>query len=377
MASLRARKRKDGSEYFAVLYRLQGKQTSTSFDDFESASRFCELATKFGAENALSTLKVDTTLTTLTVEQWLTKHIGDLTGVDQGTVGKYRAFVRNDIGPVLGSFPLATLTRDHVVKWVKDMQEPDEDGKTPSSKTLANKRGFLAGALNAAVAAKHILANPCVDIDLPPDDEAHEMICLSHEEFGLLHSKVTEFWQPMVEFMVASGARWGEVAALRPGDVDLKAGTVRIIRSWKQGAGGYRLGATKTKKSRRTINVPQATLDKLDYTNEFLFVNRVGGPVRAQGFSARVWIPAVRRAWPLKDERGDDSVRPDLRPRIHDLRHTNASWLIQAGVPLPVIQEHLGHESIQTTVSVYGHLDRRSMKAVAEAMDQVLAGGRL
>jgi hypothetical protein len=48
MASLRARKRTDGSEYFAVLYRLQGKQTSTSFDDFESASRFCELATKFG-----------------------------------------------------------------------------------------------------------------------------------------------------------------------------------------------------------------------------------------------------------------------------------------------------------------------------------------
>ena len=115
-------------------------------------------------------------------------------------------------------------------------------------------------------------------------------------------------------------------------------------------------------------------------------MNRAGGPVRAQGFSARVWIPAVRRAWPLKDEwddsvskdeRGDDSVRPDLRRRIHDLRHTNASWLIQAGVPLPVIQEHLGHESIHPTVSVYGHLDRRSMKAFAEAMDQVLAGGRL
>src|SRR5258705_13817986 len=99
------------------------------------------------------------------------------------------------------------------------MQEPDEDGKKPSSKTLANKRGFLAGALNAAV-PKYIGTNPCVDIDLPPDDEAHEMICLSNEEFGLLHSEVTEFWQPMVEFLVASGARWGEVAALKPGDVD-------------------------------------------------------------------------------------------------------------------------------------------------------------
>jgi integrase len=370
MASLRVRKRKDGTEYYAVLYRLQGKQTSTSFDDFESASRFCELATKFGPANALSTLKVDTTLTTLTVEQYLTKHIDDLTGVDQGTAAKYRAYVRNDIAEPLGSIPLAALTRDDVVQWIKGMQEPDEDGKKPSSKTLANKRGFLAGALNAAV-PKHIVANPCVDIDLPPDDEPHEMICLTHEEFGLLHSKVTEFWQPMVEFLVASGARWGEVAALRPGDVDRQAGTVRISRSWKQGTGGYRLGATKTKKSNRTINVPQATLDKLDYSHEFLFVNRAGGPVRAQGFSARVWIPAVERAWPSVDEKGN-SVTPELRPRPHDLRHTNASWMIQAGVPLPVVSDHLGHESITTTVQVYTHLDRRSMAAAAVAIEAML-----
>ena len=98
MASLRARRRNDGTEYFAVLYRLRGKQTPTSFDDFESASRFCELATKFGPGNALSTLKVDTTLSTMTVEQWLTKHNADLTGVDQGTVAKYRSYVKNDVG---------------------------------------------------------------------------------------------------------------------------------------------------------------------------------------------------------------------------------------------------------------------------------------
>ena len=115
MASLRTRTRKDGTEYYAVLYRLRGKQTSTSFDDFASASRFCDLATKFGAENALSTLKVDATLATLTVEQWLHHHIEHLTGVDQDTIDKYRAYVRNDIGPVLGSLPLAALTRDHVV----------------------------------------------------------------------------------------------------------------------------------------------------------------------------------------------------------------------------------------------------------------------
>ena len=378
MASLRTRTRRDGSEYYAVLYRLRGKQTSTSFDDFASASRFCDLATKFGADNALSTLKVDATLATLTVEQWLNHHIEHLTGVDQNTIDKYRAYVRNDIAEPLGSIPLAALTREHVAQWIKGMQQPDAKGSTPSPKTITNKHGFLAGALNAAVTLKRIPANPCTGVGMPRDDDPREMVFLSRDQFAHLHASVTPFWQPMVEFLVVSGTRWGEAAALRPSDVNREAGTVEIKRSWKQGSGGYRLGAPKTKKSRRTINVPKSVLDKLDFGNDWLFVNRAGGPVRAQGFSARVWAPAVERAWPSVDDDGNP-VKDcwKLRPRIHDLRHSCASWLIQAGVPLPVIQEHLGHESIQTTVSVYGHLDRRSMQAVADAMAQVLVGDPL
>lgn len=375
MASMRARVRRDGTEYYSVLYRLQGRQASTSFNDFASASAFCHLATKFGPDNALATLKVDTTLSTLTVEQWLGHHIEHLTGVDPNTVDKYRAYLRNDIAEPLGSIPLAALTRDHVARWIKAMDTPNAKGRRPSAKTITNKHGFLAGALNAAVAAKHIPANPCTGMGMPKDDDPREMTFLTHEQFALLHSKVTAPWQPMVEFLVASGARWGEAAALRPGDVNREDGTVRISQSWKQGVGGYRLGSTKTKKGNRTINVPKTVLDKLDYSHDFLFVNRTGGPVRAQGFFARVWRPALERAWPSMDQNGqpvkDQSTV--LRPRVHDLRHSCASWMIQAGVPLPVIQQHLGHESIQTTVAVYGHLDRRSMQAAATAIEQALA----
>lgn len=59
-------------------------------------------------------------------------------------------------------------------------------------------------------------------------------------------------------------------------------------------------------------------------------------------------------------------------PRVHDLRHTCASWTIQRGVPLPVVQAHLGHESIQTTIGVYGHLDRSSAQAAADAIGAML-----
>ncbi|WP_231988624.1 site-specific integrase [Mycobacterium sp. 1274761.0] len=249
---------------------------------------------------------------------------------------------------------------------------PNEKGWVPSAKTVTNKHGFLAGALNAAVGGGFIPANPCTGMGMPRDDDPTEIVFLTRHQFRHLHSNVTEYWQPLVEFLVASGTRWGEATALRPADVDREAGTVRISRSWKQGTGGYRLGATKTRKSLRTINVPKATLDKLDYSNAWLFVNRAGGPVRAQGFYNRVWSRAVEKAWPSVDENGDPISR-ELQPRVHDLRHTCASWMIQAGVPLPVIQQHLGHESIQTTVGVYGHLDRRSMEAAADAIGAALS----
>jgi integrase len=187
---------------------------------------------------------------------------------------------------------------------------------------------------------------------------------------------VSEPWRPLVEFLVASGCRWGEATALRPSDVDRDAGTVRITRAWKRtyDRGGYEIGPPKTKRSIRTINVPKSVLEKLDYSGAWLFVNRAGRPVRHNGFHDRVWQPAVERVWPSVDADGKPIPKNKLppRPRIHDLRHTTASWLIQAAVPLPVIQQHLGHESIQTTVAVYGHLDRRAMQAAADSIGQIL-----
>ena len=85
--------------------------------------------------------------------------------------------------------------------------------------------------------------------------------------------------------------------------------------------------------------------------------------VRAHHFNPNVWEPAWARA---KDK------GLTKKPRVHDLRHTNASWLIQAGVPLTVIQRHLGHESIQTTVYRYGHLDRKTTRAVADVVGNAL-----
>lgn len=366
MASIRSKERKDGTVAYRVFFRHDGQQTCVTLDDFGMAQTFADAVNRLGPQRALALHRIEHNPRAgagghqaWTVGGWVKHYIDHLTGIDKRTIADYRGILRKDIDPVLGPIPLADLSRDDIGLWVQSMEQAGSAGKT-----IANKHsGLLSPALAAAVAAGHMPGNPAAGTRLP-STVRQQMVFLSHEEFNRLLGEVPEQWQPITEFLVTSGARWSEVTALYPGDVDRAHHTVRIGRAWKRQP--YRIGTTKTLRSNRTINVPPSVLDKLDYSLEYLFTNpgrgnrAKGGPVRAPNFRANVWWPAVARA------------KLDPRPRIHDLRHTCASWLIAAGTPLPVIQAHLGHESIKTTVDMYGHLDRRSFQAVADVMGKLL-----
>lgn len=346
-----------------MLYTFNGKQTSSSFNDHAEAVRFQELANRTSPAKALEVWATECRAADgFTVASWCSHHVDHLTGVNEATRRRYRQYVVNDIAPSqIGPLPLTALTNVDVAKWL--------NGLTGAAKTAANKHGFLAGALNRAVRERRIPANPCDGNKLRRDEPA-EMVFLTYDEFAILLDQVTGPWQRLVAFLAATGCRWGEASALRPGDINLAEGTVDIRRAWRYVSGeGYQLGPPKTRRSIRTIDVAPATLTKLDLSGDWVFTNsgrgRRGdtGPVRAHNFNPNVWRPALIRA----KESGLTK-----KPRAHDLRHTNASWLIQAGVPLPVIQRHLGHESIQTTVDRYGHLDRRTSRVVANVVGEAL-----
>lgn len=386
MASIRSRRRKDGTFTYAVVYTLDGVQTSTSFrprpgytaaQAKKEADILCRAINMVGARRALEINELPFSKKTAakrdgpTVEEWLTRHIDHLTGVEQGTIDLYRMFVRVDIAPILGPIPLAKLTEEDIANWVTTMQATNgrRTKRPPAANSIRHKHAFLSGALGKAV-PRHIPANPAAGRRLPKttsedDDSDISTRMLSRDEFDRLLAAITEPWRPLTEFLVASGCRWGEASALKPDDVNLAAGTVRIRRAWKHSAtGGYVIGAPKTNRSRRTINVPRAVLDKLDCGHEWLFTNRAGGPVRYHTFRRKVWLPAAQRS----------KLQP--APKIHDLRHTCASWLLNAGVPIPVVSRHLGHESIQVTVDVYGDVDRTVAAAAAKVMGELLAAPR-
>lgn len=373
MAYIRDRQRKDGTWYYSVYWRVggrAGRQECFSWNDRADAEHHKQLIDQVGAEKAREIMNiVASPRQSQTLAQYLTKHIDHLTGVDPGTTKRYRAYVANDLAGI-ADIPLTALTADDIAKWVNRMAEKS------SAKTVKNKRDFVSGALKLAAKKGVIHTNPAEDVR-NPTWHRREMVFLTADEFQTLLAEIPAHWKPLVEFLVATGARWSEATALTPADIDLTAGTARISKAWKTGSGGYRLGTTKTRKSVRTIDVPQHVLEQLDLTGQWVFTNSGRGkgnfadgvirddpgPVRIHSFSPNVWAPALTRA----KEKGLTKS-----PRIHDLRHTCASWLLAAGRPIPAVQAQLGHESIQTTVDTYGHLDRASGRDNAAAMAAML-----
>lgn len=372
MAFVRERPKRDGTVAYAVTYRVggrAGRQSQTSFPDKKQADRFCALVDALGPVEALAKAGIADTkpaMSKLTVTEYLTQHISSLSGVERKTVTEYNRYLSNDIGPAFGVLPLDKLTRADVAAWVNAMGEAG--AKTG---TMQNKHGFLSGALKRAVKDGLLTANPCDGVKLPRTEE-RETVFLTKDEFQMLKAAFTGHYQPLVQFLVASGCRFNEATALKPSDVDRADNTVRIARAWKQDGTRYTMGPPKTQKSNRTINVPKAVLDGLDYSHEWLFTTTKGEPIRLSSWRTNVWNKSRARAQETDAQNPDRAVLVKS-PTPHDLRHTCASWMIQAGVPLPVIQAHLGHESITTTVDRYGHLDRSSHAAASDAIAKMLA----
>lgn len=352
-------------------WRDQGKLRSLSFETKEGADRFKANIVQYGPEEAKRILEIEEKEHRVpTVEEFLLQHIDSLTGVQPATVNRYKTYVSRDIKPSFGSLPLTAVTHDTIGRWVQEIAKPvtvkvgDRTvTKTPAAKTIQNKHGFISGAFKVAVRKGLITSNPCEDRRLP-EGQPQEMVCLTPGEFQMIHDQLPKRWQPLATWLVSTGMRFSEATALTPADIDVTKRTVRINKAWKY-SGTYhpQIGPPKSKKSNRTITVSQSALDVLDMTAEYVFTNGAGNPIRAQEFFNTGWKPAREKAAKL----GLGKC-----PRVHDLRHTHASWLINAGTPLPVVQARLGHQNITVTIQMYYHVDQRAEQQAASTIEHML-----
>jgi integrase len=410
MPTPKPHKNSDGTISWRVRFRIGGRGTNPvhrTFSDIGPADWFCNLIDQLGPAEAARILDErqgvaagPTRLWTLT--DWCNHYIDHLSGVTDGTRGRYRGYVKRDLGK-LAQLPLEVVDKDRVRAWVNELEKAPgrKEGTTASGKTIKNKHGFLSGALSAAVEAKLIDANPCRGVRLP-STEREEMTFLTHDEYHRFLSCVPAYWRPLVMTLFTTGVRWGEASALKVGDVDLNDAYMRISRAWKETESGaaHATGAPKSSAGRRTVALAPEVVAALKPLVEgrpadaWLFVGKRGGVVRQQTFHDMVWYPSVRlangeeakrdrgrRPGRMVDEDGTTlkplpkSKQIGKRPRVHDARHTNASWLLARGVPPTVVQDHLGHESFATTDKLYRHLMPSAREEVRSAISAALTVG--
>lgn len=355
MASVRERRTLTGETSWAVLARDGSRQTSRTFATEKTAKRFAKLVDALGWHDALATL--DTIgHNPHTVGNVVDGHVDALSGITEGTRSDYKAY-RRDLG-ALAEIPVESLTRAAVGKWVNEL------ATRLSGKSIRNRHSLLSAALTRAQRDGLIGDNPAKGVRLPTTVR-REPVFLTHADFAHLLDALPPYWHPLVVTLAGTGMRWGEATALAVKDVDVDHNTVHVRQGWKHTDGkGRELGPPKTKKGRRTITAPPEVMRQIlpllvgKGPDDLVFLNRQGRPVNQSTFLVHVWQPAVKQL--------------GKTPRVHDLRHTHASWLIAAGVPLPVIQARLGHESIQTTVDTYGHLSSDSHLLAARAASVAL-----
>lgn len=334
----------DDGPRFRVRFRQGGTQTSETFRRKADATAFAAVLDGGGVVDALQWLAArDRQASAVTFGEFFETYVDQLTGVTSRTRDDYRALRRRYLAD-LDTMPLPLVARAHIAAIVNRLEA---EGKSP--KTIKNVIHMLSSCLTLAIEEGHTTRNPCRRVRMPAAKvDSGETRFLNHDEFGALYDATPEHYRALVVFLAGTGLRWSEATALQSRHVDLSAGTVRVEQAWKRVAGGWDIGPPKSAKSRRTVNPGTLALlavePLLGAPRAFVFTTPTGQPVRHSNFYNRIWRPSCAAAG------------LDPQPRIHDLRHTHASWLISDGQSLEATQDQLGHESILTTRSVYSHL---------------------
>ncbi len=291
-------------------------------------------------------------------------------------------YVRTYMLPTIGSIPLARPVPADVERMTTALVA---DGKAP--RTAAGVRVILRRALGDALRDGMVARNVAA-LARPPhvptrDLKAGRDYLDTADLRRLIVASEAHPLGPLVTLAVTTGMRQGELLGLSWADVRLggtSSLTVRrsLARSW-EGANTWAVGEVKTARSRRTINLPAAAVDALHRQRErqdaareaagsawqdrdgLVFTNSIGQPLR--GYNV------TREFHGLLDGAGLPSVP------FHALRHSAATALLTAGVPLRVVSDLLGHSTIVITANVYAAVVPELRREAADAMDRALGSG--
>lgn len=281
------------------------------------------------------------------LDEWLELY---LPNVAETTRVGYKTKIRCYIKPAIGEILLQSLRANHVQKMVNDMI-----GRGLSPKNIRDTYNNINAAMKKAVVLRMISFNPCEGVVLPKLKRYKAKVYDITNIHKLLElTKGTDMYIPVL-LCVTAGLRRGELLALRWENIDFKKKMLMVRNNMVRGENGFIIKAPKSEAGVRDIRLGDEVIDELRKARKQYFEDMIsyGAGFQNLNFVVRqedgtpMMPDSMTRKWTRFVEEHD---LPHIR--FHDLRHSNATALIMAGVNPRVVQQRLGHADVNITVNV-------------------------
>lgn len=285
------------------------------------------------------------------------------TRLRKSTVANKKLLINSKIVPYFGDMVLSEIKPVHVRQWQNSLLSyQDMNGKPYSQTYLKTINNQLSAIFNYAVRYYDLKENPCVKAGSMGKKNADEMQIWTLQEFQQFIA-ADESIESYTAFNILyfTGIRVGELLALTWKDIDFNAKTIRINKSLQRIHREDVITKPKTPKSNRTIVIFDYLLDIIAAYKKSIYKPHVNDRL------------FMFTKFYLRNEMVRISSRAGVKKiRIHDLRHSHASLLIELNFSPLLIAERLGHEKIETTLNTYSHLYPNKQNTLAETLQKIL-----
>lgn len=272
--------------------------------------------------------------------------------------------IEGKILPYFGNMRVDEIGPIDVVRWQNRlMAYRNEKGEPYAPTYLRSVNNQLSAIFNHAVRYYGLKSNPCAKTTRMGSSKGGEMLFWTREEYLRFADAVSDKPESYYAFEILywCGLRLGELLALTPGDFDFSCSELKVTKSYQRLHGRDVVTPPKTPKSVRTIVMPKFLADELE---QWVGSLPIGEDERIFTFTKAKLHHELDRGCKISHVK---------RIRIHDLRHSHVSLLIEMGFSAVAIAERLGHESSDVTFR-YAHLFSDKQSEMARALDATRAG---
>lgn len=280
-----------------------------------------------------------------------------------------KSLIDQHIMPYFRNKPINEISPADIRKWQNEIMEKKSKKKdakfTPTY--LHGINVAMSAIMEYAVRYYNLGRNPCRAAGTIGTDKAGRMAFWTKQEFDTFISAVDPSSPFYTAFLVLyyTGMRIGELMALTAADVDLKDNTITINKTFHRISRQAVITPPKTVKANRTILIPGFLSDVL------------------RAYEKRIYdVQPDTRLFQMDKSSYNDQLNKGAeaagvkRIRLHDLRHSHASLLIEMNFSPLLIAERLGHENIETTLSTYSHLYPNKQQEVTEKLSELCSENR-